>query len=127
LSIIADALSKIRGERDPMFTYTAEGLIEGDGLSGELSRIAGERIGRYAITQGSLAAGPNYTIAYTPADLTIKPVPHDIPEEPVQEQINKQQNQVLISTKPDTFTLALDDNPVAEPETTAPKRLKQCK
>lgn len=127
LSIIADALSKLRGERDPMFTYIAEGLIEGDGLSGELSRIAGERIGRYAITLGSLAAGPNYTIAYTPANLTIKPEPRHIPEEPVQEQINKQQNQVLISTKPDTFTLALDDSPVAEPETTAPKRLKQCK
>jgi len=131
LNIMANALSKIHGEHDPIFTYNASGLINGDTLSGTLSRILGEDAGRYAITQGGLTAGPNYTIDYTPADLTIKPEPNPIPpENPVQQQINNQQNQVLVLTKPDTFTLDINNTQVTAPETTAAKPskpLKQCK
>ena len=38
-----------------------------------LSRAAGENVGSYAIGQGSLAANSNYTVAYTGANLGIRP------------------------------------------------------
>ena len=76
---------KVYGDLDPSsFTYTVSGLEAGDTqgqaiAGGALSRITGENVGSYAITQGSLAANPyNYTISYvgdnfaiTPAALTI--------------------------------------------------------
>ncbi|MDO9105055.1 MAG: MBG domain-containing protein [Methylovulum sp.] len=124
LSIAADAKTKGYGQADPLFTYLADGLVTGDTLSGALSRIAGEDAGRYAITLGSLSAGTNYTIGYTAADLTIHA---SVPPEQIQQQITNQQNEVQVSTKPDTFTLGSSDNDTPEPETTVKKPLKQCK
>jgi hypothetical protein len=74
LTVTAAALSKSSGAADPALTYTVAGLVNGDTLaviSGTLSRAAGEGAGTYAINQGSLSAGSNYTIAYSPANLTI--------------------------------------------------------
>ncbi len=42
-----------------MFTYTADGLIGEDTLTGVLSREAGEEIGEYAFTLGTLGAADN--------------------------------------------------------------------
>ncbi len=47
-------------------------------LSGELARAqfgtaAGEQVGGYAITQGTLAADSNYSIQFTGGTLTITP------------------------------------------------------
>ena len=76
LTVTADAKSKTYGEADPELTYTATGLVGEDKLTGELSRAEGENVGDYAITQGSLAAGSNYTLTFTGANLAItaKPV-----------------------------------------------------
>ncbi|MGE3320404.1 MAG: YDG domain-containing protein [Candidatus Berkiella sp.] len=71
LSIDADTKVKTYGAADPAFTYIANGLIGGDTVSGSLTRTAGEDVGSYAIGLGSLSAGSNYTITYTPANLTI--------------------------------------------------------
>ena len=71
LTVNAEAKTKIYGTTDPSFTYTSSGLISGDSFTGELSRDAGENVGTYAIGQGTLSAGDNYTISYTGADLTI--------------------------------------------------------
>ena len=71
LAITADAQSKVYGTVDPAFTYTAEGLVEGESLSGALARAEGEAVGEYAITQGNLAASSNYTVTFTGAKLTI--------------------------------------------------------
>jgi hypothetical protein len=71
ISVMADAKSKVYGEADPVLTYRVNGLINGDSLSGTLSRIAGERVGSYAIGQGSLTAGNNYRLTFTGATLTI--------------------------------------------------------
>ena len=71
VTVTADAKSKIYGAADPDLTYTAEGLETGDTITGALSRAEGENVGTYAITQGTLTAGDNYTISYTGADLTI--------------------------------------------------------
>jgi surface protein len=73
LTITADALSKEYGTTDPALTYTVTGLVNGDDqtfVTGALTRIAGEAVGTYAITQGTLDT-ENYTITYTAADFTI--------------------------------------------------------
>ena len=73
LTVVADAKSKVYGGADPDLTYTVSGLVGTDPVSGALTRAAGENVGTYAITQGTLDAGSNYAIAYTGAILTITP------------------------------------------------------
>ena len=76
--------SKVYGASDPTLTYTHGTLYNGDTdsvFTGALARAAGENVGSYAINQGTLSAGSNYTIqftdgvtfAITPRDLTVTP------------------------------------------------------
>ncbi len=60
--------SKTYGNVDPALTYTvsAPGLAFADTFSGSLSRAAGENVNTYAVTIGSLSAGSNYSITFTP-------------------------------------------------------------
>lgn len=58
---------KVEGNTDPLpFTYTIGGLglVGGDTLTGDLSRVDGEAVGGYAINQGSLNADSNYSVTY---------------------------------------------------------------
>ncbi len=71
LTVVAADQTKVYGERDPALTCTVDGLVEGESLTGALTRKAGENVGTYAITQGTLAAGDNYSVAFTAATLTI--------------------------------------------------------
>ena len=71
IRIIADAKTMTYGEEEPELTYKAEGLVNNDTLSGALVCAVGEDVGTYAITQGDLTAGDNYTITYTGAELTV--------------------------------------------------------
>ena len=71
ITVEANAVSKTYGDTDPTLTYTAQGLVNGDELTGELKRAAGENVGSYAIEQNTLTAGNNYSITYTGANLTI--------------------------------------------------------
>ncbi|MDO9551044.1 Ig-like domain-containing protein, partial [Rhodonellum sp.] len=67
-------LQKVYGASDPTFTYSASGFVAGEDasiLTGALARFSGESVGNYAINQGNLDAGTNYTIAYTGADFAI--------------------------------------------------------
>jgi hypothetical protein len=73
LTITAEAKSKTYGATDPTLTYTATGLVGGDTISGSLTRVSGESVGDYAINQGTLSAGSNYSIAYTGANLSVTP------------------------------------------------------
>ncbi len=73
LTVTAGAKSKTYGDADPVLTYTASGLQNGDSLTGSLIRSSGENVGTYDITLGSLTAGANYTIEFTGALLTIVP------------------------------------------------------
>ncbi|KAF5273172.1 hypothetical protein FQR65_LT17214 [Abscondita terminalis] len=73
LAVKADTLSKVFGTADPALTYTATGFVYNEDqtvLTGALTRAAGEAIGTYAITQGTLAA-ENYDITFTDANFTI--------------------------------------------------------
>jgi len=74
LVVTADAQQKEYGAPDPAFTYSASGFLNGDNagiFTGSLSRTAGEHVGTYRITQGSLSAGSKYVISYTGNNLTI--------------------------------------------------------
>ncbi|WP_194444871.1 MBG domain-containing protein, partial [Parapedobacter pyrenivorans] len=77
LAIIADAgQGKIYGSGDPALTFEATGFALSDDesiLTGALERALGEDVGSYAITQGTVDAGGNYTIAYTGADFAVTP------------------------------------------------------
>jgi uncharacterized repeat protein (TIGR02543 family) len=63
--IVHSNLFKEYGDEDPILTYNVEGMVEGDELTGSLSRTAGESIGEYEITIGSLTASSNYSISFT--------------------------------------------------------------
>jgi len=73
LTITADDKSKTFGEEDPALTKQVTGLLGQDTLSGELIREEGEDAGDYAILQGSLTTGENYTVHYDSAVFTIDP------------------------------------------------------
>ncbi len=73
LSVSADDKEKYSRNADPALTYTITlgSLVAGDQLSGALTRAEGETPGNYAIGQGSLSAGDNYVLTFTPGTLTI--------------------------------------------------------
>lgn len=75
LSITADAKSKTYGQADPALTYSSSGLLGQDAIAGSLSRELGENAGAYAIAQGSLTAGADYSISFTGANLTVSAAP----------------------------------------------------
>jgi hypothetical protein len=73
ITVTADAKTKVYGAPDPSFTYqvTTGSQVGGDSISGSLARAAGENVGTYGITQGTLTAGTNYNLSFVGADLTI--------------------------------------------------------
>ncbi|MFI8379189.1 MBG domain-containing protein [Leeuwenhoekiella sp. NPDC079379] len=73
LIVKADAQTKVYGSADPSLTYqvTSGSLIGGDSFSGSLTRINGEAVGTYEITQGSLGLSSNYDLSYISNDLII--------------------------------------------------------
>src|SRR5262249_20811336 len=64
---------KTYGDADPALTYaiTAGSLAYSDSFAGSLTRAAGQDVGSYAITQGTVALSTNYDLHYVGADLTI--------------------------------------------------------
>jgi hypothetical protein len=86
LSIAANAQTKVEGTLDPPLTFVASGFQAGDAaggvLSGALTRAAGEAPGSYPITQGTLSANANYTIAFTGNTFVITPAPPPPPPPP---------------------------------------------
>ena len=71
LTITANDQEKAMGSDDPILTYTQDGLVAGDAITGALTRVVGETVGSYAISQGTLSAGNNYDIDFTGGTLTI--------------------------------------------------------
>jgi hypothetical protein len=68
--------SKTYGAADPTFTYSVSPALVGtDSLTGALDRVAGDNVGTYAITQGTVttANNSNYTVTFsgTPVNFTI--------------------------------------------------------
>jgi gliding motility-associated-like protein len=74
LSLTVTPATKIYGQADPQFAYSIQGLKVKDTeavLRGTLTRESGEEPGTYQINQGTLSAGPNYTLTVTGSALAI--------------------------------------------------------
>ena len=74
ITVTADNLKKIVGGADPVLTYTADGLVGEDTLSGiTVKRKAGEKVGTYAVTVSQKAGfNPNYRITFKKGTFTIQ-------------------------------------------------------
>ena len=72
ITVTAADKAKVFGTADPALTYafTPE-LVGDDAFTGGLDREKGESVGSYAINQGELSAGSNYTITFNAGKLTI--------------------------------------------------------
>ena len=79
VTVIPEAAEKSFGQEDPLLSFRALGLLEGETLSGSLERQPGQDPGTYAITSGSLTPenNPNYEIHLKPEDFTIRPAPEE--------------------------------------------------
>ena len=76
VTVTADAISKVYGAAEPALTYTTNTPLVGeDGFFGSLARAAGTNVGSYAIGQGTLALGANYTLSFVGANFTITQAP----------------------------------------------------
>jgi hypothetical protein len=66
ITVTADDKSKDFGDADPGFTFsvTSGALVGSDAFTGDLTRDAGESLGQYDITVGTLSAGSNYDLTY---------------------------------------------------------------
>ncbi len=82
LSVSANAASITYGQADPALTFNASGFKFADTvtsvLTGSLARAAGVNAGTYAITQGTIASNPNYTLDFTGNTLTINRAPLNV-------------------------------------------------
>ncbi|MFC1224796.1 MBG domain-containing protein [Pedobacter sp. BG31] len=68
--------TKVYGQNEPTLTYTVTpSLLSGDSFTGNLTRTAGEAVGTYTISQGTLSAGSKYLITFVGADFTITAKP----------------------------------------------------
>ncbi|RYD96344.1 MAG: cadherin-like beta sandwich domain-containing protein, partial [Sphingobacteriales bacterium] len=81
VTVTANAQTKVYGNNDPVFTYTATGVVGTDAATGSLSRqdpTTNKFVGDYVITQGTLSYGDKYNITYVSANLTITKRPFTI-------------------------------------------------
>lgn len=74
VTVKPDDLRKHIGEKDPKLTYTTDGIVEGETLSGiTLQRVSGEDARKYTITATETAgANPNYTVTRETGTFTIE-------------------------------------------------------
>ena len=84
VTVTVEPKSKVYGNDDPALTFTVTNgsLAFSDAFTGSLSRAAGQDVGTYAITQGTLALNANYDLSYVGADLTITKRPVAVAADP---------------------------------------------
>ncbi len=76
VSVQADFKTKVYGSADPELTQQflpGSSLAFSDTFTGGLTRAAGESVGLYAISKGTLALSNNYTLYFTGNNLEITP------------------------------------------------------
>ena len=74
VTVKPDNLQKHIGEKDPELTYTTDGIVKGETLSGiTLQRVSGEDARKYTITATETAGeNPNYTVTQKTGTFTIE-------------------------------------------------------
>lgn len=75
ITVTANPQTKIYGTSDTKLIYTSDPLIGTDNFAGELEREVGENIGKYEISQGTLALNANYEIKFISNNLEITKAP----------------------------------------------------
>ena len=75
LRVTAGSPSITYGAPVPVLPYVTAGLLDGDVLTGALAIVAPSRpsAGSYVIGPGTLDAGPNYSLIFTPGTMTVNP------------------------------------------------------
>ncbi|WP_020476098.1 MBG domain-containing protein [Zavarzinella formosa] len=79
LTVTANNRNKVYGDSLPSLTYSTSGLVNGDTAGGVLTgslatdATSASDVGSYSITQGTLAAGSNYTLTFNGATLSVTP------------------------------------------------------
>lgn len=101
VAIAANAQTRIYGEADPALTYAVDPPLFGsDGFTGTLARAPGENVGSYAITQGTLSAGPNYSLSFTGAQFTITKATATVTLSGLSATYDGQPHAVVVQTMP---------------------------
>ena len=83
VTVTADDKRKYVGAKDPEFTWTADGLVEGDDksvLTVDMTRAAGEKVGKYDIIPSGDEVQGNYEVEYVNGTLTIRKIPTPGPD-----------------------------------------------
>jgi len=76
ITVTANAQTKVYGSSDPALNYgVSPSLYSGDAFTGMLSRASGDTVGKYAIVQGTLSAGTNYSLSILGDSLSITTYP----------------------------------------------------
>lgn len=76
IEVTVGGTEKVYGEADPetLGVVITEGeLVDSDSLTGSPQRAAGEDVGDYAVTGGTLALSSNYTLSVVPGTFTVTP------------------------------------------------------
>ena len=71
VTVTARSYSKTFGTADPTFEADTAGTLNGDKITYDISREAGEDVGNYALTPSGEEVQGNYTVTYNPGKLTI--------------------------------------------------------
>ena len=71
VTVTARSYSKTFGAADPTFEADTAGILNGDKITYDISREAGEDVGNYALTPSGEEVQGNYTVTYKPGKLTI--------------------------------------------------------
>ena len=101
ITVKAEDKTKIEGDADPELTYTVDGLIEGESLTGSLERVEGEMAGSYEIKQGTLTEenNSNYEIKFEPGKFTISAKPAEDDPETEQPSDRPEWGETMITIK----------------------------
>lgn len=110
ITVTANDQTKVSGSANPALTYsvTSGNLVNDDSFAGGLTTAAAlnSGAGNYAITQGNLTLGANYTLSFTEGLLTVTAAPNAfLPLTPFEIAVVNAIRQVQMSM-PRGFTIA---------------------
>ena len=118
LTVTAEPKTKVYGQQNPQLTYTSNGLVNNDTISGSLTTTATtfSPVGSYPINGTNLTASNNYILTYIPAFLVITYAQSVQVDNFIFESINNQKifsiknNNRLILNYVNNMTVGLEPN-----------------
>jgi hypothetical protein len=104
ISVVADPKTKVYDgatTTDPVLTYVATPIPFGsDKFTGQITRLPGEDVGSYSITQGTLALSSDYLLDFSPSTLTITKATASVTLGDLVQTYDKTSKSVTITTVP---------------------------